>query len=115
VAGDFLRIEVVERAPEAFPFFQHERPVQSGLCAGEYEDLEVSAVAMNGDTPFAIMIFEQQRVIRVDPGASFLDCTAHSKAFTDCRTEKLRNRSVILLLGFTSFLLLRPRRPLRLL
>src|SRR6267154_5347367 len=33
VARDFLGIEFVERAAIAIPLFQHQRPVQSGLCA----------------------------------------------------------------------------------
>src|SRR5258708_35055369 len=33
IARDFLGIEFVERATITFPLFQHERPVQSCLCA----------------------------------------------------------------------------------
>src|SRR5258708_103072 len=69
VARDFLRIEFVERAAIPFPLFQHERPVQSGLRTGEHEDLEMFAVAMNGDTPFAIVILHERRFIRAGPGA----------------------------------------------
>src|SRR5258706_3811103 len=73
IARDFLGIEFVERAAIPFPLFQHERPVQSGLRAGEHEDLEMLAVAMNGDTPFAIVIFQEQRTIRSGPGAPLID------------------------------------------
>ncbi len=40
-------------------------------------------VTMNGDTPLAIVIFEQQRIIRVDPGAPFIGRTVHKKVFID--------------------------------
>src|SRR5467141_1641967 len=71
VARDLRRIEVGERAAIAFALFQDERPVQAGLCAGEDENLEVFAVTMNGDTPFVIVILDQQRTTHARPGAPF--------------------------------------------
>src|SRR6267143_423509 len=49
----------------------------SGLCAFEHEKLEVLAVIVDWDTPFAIVILEHQRIIDADPGAPFNRCTAH--------------------------------------
>ena len=40
-------------------------------------------VTMNGDTPLAIVILEQQRIICVDPGAPFIGRTVHKKVFID--------------------------------
>src|SRR5439155_19232755 len=79
VTRDFLRIEFVERAAITFPLFQHERPAQSCLCAGEHENLEMFAVVVNGDPPFAIVILEQNRIIQADPGAPLIceGCTTH--------------------------------------
>ncbi len=48
----------------------------SGLCAFEHEKLEVLAVIVDWDTPFAIVILEHQRIIDADPGAPFNCCTA---------------------------------------
>jgi hypothetical protein len=39
--------------------------------------LEVLAVIVDWDTPFAIVILEHQRIIDADPGAPFNCCTAH--------------------------------------
>ncbi len=48
----------------------------SGLCAFEHEKLEVLAVIVDWDTPFAIVILKHQRIIDADPGAPFNCCTA---------------------------------------
>ncbi len=41
-------------------------------------------VAVRGDAPLTIVIVEQQRIIRVDPGTSFVSRTVHKEAFIDC-------------------------------
>ena len=41
------------------------------------------AVTMSGYTPLTIVIFEQQRIIRVYPGASFISRTVHKEVFID--------------------------------
>src|ERR1700726_885099 len=53
--------EFVERAAITFPLSHDERPAQCGLRAREHEDLEMFAFIMNGHTPFAIVILEQQQ------------------------------------------------------
>ena len=47
------------------------------------------AVTMSGNTRLTIVIFEQQRIIRVDPGASFIGRTVHKEVFIDY--EKLES------------------------
>jgi len=43
----------------------------------------VFAVTVSGDTPLTIVIVEQQRIIRVDPGASSISRTVHKEVFID--------------------------------
>src|SRR6266851_2684111 len=58
-------------------FFSTIDQLKSGLCAFEHEKLEVLAVIVDWDTPFAIVILEHQPIIDADPGAPFNCCTAH--------------------------------------
>src|SRR6266404_45164 len=71
IPRDFVGIEPVECSSVAISFLENERPVQSCLCSREHEDFEVSVVAMNRDAPLVIVIFNQERIIHVDPRASF--------------------------------------------
>jgi len=58
-------------------FFSTIVQLNPAVCAFEHEKLEVLAVIVDWDTPFAIVILEHQRIIDADPGASFNCCTAH--------------------------------------
>ena len=40
-------------------------------------------VAVRGDAPLAVMIFDQQHIVRVHPGASFISRTMHKEVFID--------------------------------
>ena len=66
-----MGIEFVESTTIAFSLFQHQGPVQSCLRTRKYEPLEVLSVAMNGNAPLPIVIFEQQWIVFVDPGTPF--------------------------------------------
>src|SRR5439155_1395815 len=53
-----------------FPFFEHDRPTESGLGRLEDEKFEVFAIVMNRHTPFAVVILQHERIVDADPGTS---------------------------------------------
>jgi hypothetical protein len=71
VPRHFFRIELTERTTITSPFFEDDRPAESGLRPFEHEEFEVCAVILDGHTPFAIVILEHQWIVLAGPGASF--------------------------------------------
>ncbi len=56
--GDDGRIEVVEGFPVVFPLFENRLPTQARLGPFEDQELEESAVVMDRDTPFVVVVLD---------------------------------------------------------
>src|SRR5215831_2039660 len=64
VFRDFIKIEVVKRLTEVFPFIQDGAPAQAGLKAFEDQEFEQFQVVMDRSAPFLIMVLGHENIIR---------------------------------------------------
>jgi hypothetical protein len=64
VFRDFIKIEVVKRLTEVFPFIQDGAPAQAGLKAFEDQEFEQFPVVMDRSAPFVIMVLGHQNILR---------------------------------------------------